>query len=143
MTRITSFLLLLSCMAFIQCDTVKNLPTNTTGGVFSLNGQWTLTESTDNKGMEGTVITVVPGFSQANVKTLPAVNAYCVREQDAMWRNVVSDKAGGFLADLLVNACTGGPVYKPATIAVLSNSQVRIKSVTHDNKELIQTYTRQ
>lgn len=127
---------------FTQCDTLKNLPTNTSGGVFSLNGQWQLTSSTDNRGMEGAVVSVVPGFSEATVRTLPTNNSYCVRERDAMWRTIKSDQNGGFLTEVLVGACTGSPVYKAATITVLTNDEIRIKSTTANNVELLQTYKR-
>jgi hypothetical protein len=129
-------------LLFTQCDTVRNLPTNTSGGVFSLNGQWQLTSSSDNKNMEGTVVSVVPGFSEATVRTLPTSNVYCVRERDAMWRSVKSDQAGGFLTEVLVNACTGSPSYKAATITVLSNNEIRVRTMSTANTEILQTWTR-
>lgn len=127
---------------FTQCDTVKNLPTNTSGGVFSLNGQWQLASSNDAKNMEGTAIVVVPGFSEATVRTLPAVNSSCVRERDAMWRNVKRDPNGGFLADVLVSACTGSPQYEAATITIVSNDEIRVRTVTTADAELLQTWRR-
>jgi hypothetical protein len=130
-------------LLFTQCETIKNLPTNTSGGVFSLNGQWQLTSSSDNRNMEGTVVSVVPGFPDATVRTIPAANAYCVRERDAFWRSVKSDQNGGFVTEVMVNACTGSPTYKAATIAVISNNEIRIKTMTAANAEILQTWTRQ
>lgn len=127
---------------FTQCETLNKLPTNTSGGVFSLNGQWQLSSSTDNNNMEGTVVAVVPGFSDANVRTLPAANAYCVRERDAFWRSVKSDQSGGFVSEVLISACTGSPAYRPATITVLNNNEVRVRTTNLSNAELLQTYRR-
>jgi hypothetical protein len=129
-------------LLFAQCDTVKNLPTNTSGGIFSLNGQWQLTSSSDNKNMEGTVVSVVPGFSDATIRTLPPNNVSCARERDAMWRSVKSDQNGGFLTEVLVSACTGSPTYRPATITVLSNNEVRLRTLSAANTEILQTWTR-
>ena len=39
---------------FSACDTIKNLPTNTSGGLFSLNGNWKLASTTDNNAQVGT-----------------------------------------------------------------------------------------
>jgi hypothetical protein len=93
--------------------------------------------------MEGTVVSVVPGFSDATVRTIPAANAYCVRERDAFWRSEKSDQNGGFVTEVLVNACTGSPTYKAAIIAVISNNEIRIKTMTTANAEILQTWTRQ
>lgn len=127
---------------FTQCDTVRNLPTNTSGGVFSLNGQWQLASTSDTKNMEGTVITVVPGFSEATVRTLPAVNSSCVRERDAMWRNVKRDPNGGFVADVLLSACTGSPQFGAGTITVVGNDEIRVRTLASGSTELLQTWRR-
>lgn len=127
---------------FTQCETIKSLPTNTSGGVFSLNGQWQLTASSDTKNMEGTVVTVVPGFSSATVRTLPTVNSSCVREGDALWRNIKTDPNGGFLADILISACTGGPQYKGGTITVVTSNEISVRAMAANNTEVQQTWKR-
>ena len=33
----------------VGCDVIKGLPTNTTGGLFSLNGSWKMESSSENK----------------------------------------------------------------------------------------------
>ncbi|RYF84610.1 MAG: hypothetical protein EON98_08750 [Chitinophagaceae bacterium] len=142
MKRFLSVLSAAIVLLFTQCETIQKLPTNTSGGLFSLNGQWQLTSSSDSKNLEGMVVSVIPGFAEATVQNLPVNNASCVREKDAYWRSVKSDQNGGFLADLLVSACTGSPAYKPATIAVISNNEVRIKTVSPANTEVLQTWTR-
>ena len=142
MKRFLIVLMAAILVIFTQCDTLKTLPTNTSGGVFSLNGQWQLTSSTDNRNMEGTVVSVVPGFSDATVRTIPTNNAYCVRERDAFWRSVKSDQGGGFVTEVLVNACTGSPSYKAATITVLNNNEIRVKTMSPANTEILQTWTR-
>lgn len=126
---------------FTQCDTLKSLPTNTSGGLFSLNGNWQLTSSSDNRAQEGTVITVVPGFSDASVKTI-SNNTYCVRERDVLWKGIKSLQGGTFSTEVLVNACQGSPLYKPATITVLTNDEIRLTGHTAASTELLQTWKR-
>lgn len=126
---------------FTQCDTIKNLPTNTSGGLFSLNGNWQLASSNDNRALEGTVVTVVPGFVDAGVKTI-SNNTYCVRERDVLWKGIKSLQGGTFSTENLVNACQGAPLYKPATITVLTNDEIRLTGHTAASTELIQTWRR-
>ncbi len=65
-----SLFALVTLFILSSCDAIKNLPTNTTGGVFSLNGTWRLTSSNDNNAMSGTTITVYPVVGNATVKTI-------------------------------------------------------------------------
>jgi hypothetical protein len=126
---------------FTQCDTLKNLPTNTSGGLFSLNGNWQLTTSNDNRALEGTVITVVPGFADATIKTI-SNNTYCARERDVLWKGIKSLQGGTFSTENLANACQGAPLYKPATITVLTTDEIRLTGHTAASTELIQTWKR-
>ena len=126
---------------FTQCDTLKNLPTNTSGGLFSLNGSWQLSSSSDNRALEGSVVNVVPGFADATVRTI-SNNAYCVRERDVVWKGLKSLQGGIFSTELLVNACEGTQLYKPATITVLTNDEIRLTGHTASSTELIQTWKR-
>lgn len=126
---------------FTQCDTIKNLPTNTSGGLFSLNGNWQLTSTNDNRAMEGTVITIVPGFADATIKSINN-NTYCARERDVLWKGIKSMQGGTFTTESLVNACQGSPLYQPATITVLTNDEIRLTGHTSASTELIQTWKR-
>lgn len=126
---------------FTQCDTLKNLPTNTSGGLFSLNGSWQLVTTSDNQAMEGTIVQVVPGVADGTARTL-SNNTYCLRERDQAWRNIKAGDAGVFSIDMLVNACSGSALYKPATVTVLTNEEIRIKGSTASSAELIQTWKR-
>ena len=128
--------------SFSSCETLKNLPTNTTGGVFSLNGTWRLSSTTDNNANVGTVITVYPVVGNATVKTLGSANTYCIRENDDMWRNVKSNGAGGFTINTLVNACNGSTVYKDGLISVVNNDEITVSTRTAGNSELIQHWVR-
>lgn len=138
-----SLIILLAAIVtiFTQCDTLKNLPTNTSGGVFSLNGNWRLATSSDNRALEGTVVTVVPGIADAAVRNL-SNNTYCVRDGDILWRSIRSFEGGTFSMETLVNSCTAGAVYRPATITVLSNDEIRISTHTPAGLELLQTWRR-
>jgi hypothetical protein len=126
---------------FAQCDTLKSLPTNTSGGLFSLNGNWQLASTSDNRALEGTIMTIVPGVAEATVKTL-ANNTYCLRERDVIWQTLKSFEGGTFTADILVNACNGSTVYRPATITVITNDEIRLKGSTVSSAELLQTWKR-
>ncbi len=126
---------------FAQCETLKSIPTNTSGGLFSLNGNWQLATTSDNAALEGTVVQVVPGFAEGTARTL-ANNTYCAREKDALWRGIKSAGSATFTVETLVSACNGTTLYKPATLTVLTNDEIRIKSSTATSAELIQTWRR-
>lgn len=126
---------------FTQCDTLKSIPTNTSGGLFSLNGNWQLITTSDNKAMEGTVVQVVPGFANGTARTLNN-NTYCLREKDVAWRTIKSVGSGTFTIETLVNACEGNPLYKPATLTVLTNEEIRITGSNAASAELVQTWRR-
>jgi hypothetical protein len=141
MKRYVFFLLAAIVTIFTQCDTLKTLPTNTSGGLFSLNGSWQLTTSTDNQALAGTVVQVFPGVADATIKTL-GNNNYCLRERDVLWRNLKAGQGGVFSLEALVNACNGNTVYRPATLTAVNNDEIRITTQTINNTELVQTWQR-
>jgi hypothetical protein len=122
-----------------SCDTLSNLPTNTTGGVFSLNGRWTLTSSSENNAMVGTVINVTPVVGNASVVSL-SNNTYCLREKDIIWRSITSSGAGGFTISALVSSCNGSTIYRDATVTVITNNEIRVSGKTASGAELLQTF---
>lgn len=126
---------------FTQCDTLKNIPTNTSGGLFSLNGNWQLSSSSDNGALEGTIVTVTPGLSDASVRTLNN-NNYCLRERDIVWRGLKSTQAGVFSLESLVTACNNATLYKAGTLTVLTNDEVRVTTRNALGTELLQTWKR-
>lgn len=136
-----SALLITLSMLFTQCDTIKNIPTNTSGTVFSLNGNWQLSKTNDNKALEGTVVRVVPGFSSATIKTI-SNNSYCLRELDVVWKGIANKEGGSFTIDNLVDACNSSAVYRPGTITVINTDEIRIASRTASGAELLQTWKR-
>ena len=126
---------------FVGCDTIKNLPTNTTGGLFSLNGTWRLNSTTDNHSLEGSTITVYPIVGNGTVKTI-LNNTYCVKEGDQIWKNLKSNGAGGFTLATLVSACNGTTVTRDANLNVINNDEVTVTSRTATGTELIQQWRR-
>ncbi len=126
---------------FTQCETLQKLPTNTSGGLFSLNGNWQLASSSDNKALEGTVVTVVPGYSSGTARTL-ANNTYCLREGDVVWKNLKSMQGGMFSLQSIINSCNGSLAYTDGTITVLTNEEIRITSKSATNTDVIQTWRR-
>lgn len=126
---------------FTQCDTLKSLPTNTSGGLFSLNGTWQLATTNENRALEGTTIAVVPGVADATVRTL-ANNTYCLRERDVLWRGIKSGGSGTFTLETLSNACSGTTTYRPASLTVLTADEIRVTGSTVTGSELVQTWRR-
>lgn len=126
---------------FSACETIKNLPTNTSGGLFSLNGSWKLSSTTDNNAQVGTVITVTPAIASAFVKTFEN-NSYCYRTSDEAWRSLSSRPNGGFTIQTLASACNGTAVYKAGEITILTNDQVRVNTKTSTDAVLVQEWSR-
>ena len=126
---------------FTSCETLNKFPTNTSGGIFSLNGNWKLTSTTDNNAEMGTIVTVTPAIASAYVKTL-ANNNYCYRVNDDAWKSITSLPAGGFNIGYLAGACNGTTIYKDGQITVLTNSQIRINTKTIGDVNLVQEWTR-
>lgn len=140
MKKILATNLLLAFLFLAGCDTISNLPTNTSGGIFSLNGNWELT-SNNQKELEGTVITVFPAVSDGTIKNL-VTNNRCLRQGDVMWRNINSQSGGGFKLDLLVNACNNSQVYRSGTLVVISNDEVRLNVKDVMENDISHTYKR-
>ena len=128
-------------IVLVSCDTIKNLPTNTTGGLFSLNGTWRLNATTDNKALQGSTITVYPVVGNGTIKTLEN-NTYCVKEGEQIWKSVKSNNAGGFTFSTLVSACNGSIVYRDANLTVINNDEVTVTTRTASGTELIQQWQR-
>jgi hypothetical protein len=143
MSKIASLALGLFIMSasFTGCDVINNIPTNTTGGVFSLNGTWSLNSSTDNNAMAGSTITVLPIAGTGSYKTVQN-NTYCIRENDDAWKTIKRNAAGGFTLSSLVSACQGQTVYKDAAINVINNDQITLTTRTAGGTELIQDWRR-
>lgn len=123
------------------CDTIKNLPTNTSGGLFSLNGNWKLSSTTDNNAQVGTVVTVAPAIASAFVKTFEN-NSYCYRASDEAWKSLSSRPNGGFTIQSLASACNGTSIYKTGEITILTNDQIRVSTKTSTNVVLTQEWIR-
>ena len=123
------------------CDTIKNLPTNTSGGLFSLNGNWKLSSTTDNNAQVGTVVTVAPAIASAFVKTFEN-NNYCYRTNDEAWKSLSSRPNGGFTIQSLASACNGTSVYKAGEITILTNDHIRVSTKTNADVVLTQEWVR-
>lgn len=142
MKKITLLTIMVSFLViFNACDTLKNLPTNTSGGIFSLNGSWRLATTSDANAQVGSVVTVSPAIASAFVKTI-ANNNYCYRISDEAWRSISSQTGGGFSINFLASACNNSAVYKTGEITVLTNNQIRINTKTLTDVTLIQEWTR-
>lgn len=128
-------------MLFAGCDTLQNA-SNSTGSVFSLNGQWKLTSNLPEKTLVGTVVTVAPFIAEGKI-TLLADNSQCYRENDVKWKEIVSDKAGGFELKNLLMSCAGGEMnYQPARITVINNNEIRLVGKNVSGAENTQVWNR-
>ena len=125
----------------VSCEAIQNLPTNTTGGVFSLNGTWQLNSSSESNAMKGSTIQVLPIAGSASFKTIQN-NTYCAREDDTIWKTIKGNGAGGFTLASLATACSGSTVYKDATINVINADQITLSSKTASNVDLVQDWRR-
>lgn len=139
MKLITATLCLL--LLVTGCDTLQNA-SNSTGSVFSLNGQWKLTSNLPENTLVGSVVTVAPFISEGKL-TLLANNTQCYRENDVKWKDIATDKAGGFTMNNLLATCTGGTLnYQPATIKVVNTDEIRIIGKNAAGTENTQVWTR-
>ena len=141
MKKITLLMLAGTVILFSACETIKNLPTNTSGGLFSLNGNWKLLSTTDNNAQVGTIVTVAPAIASAFVKTFEN-NSYCYRISDEAWRSLSSRPSGGFTIQSLASACNGTAVYKAGEITVLTNDRIRVTTKTGNDGNLGQEWVR-
>jgi hypothetical protein len=123
------------------CDTIKNFPTNTTGGVFSLNGTWLLASTTDDKALEGTTLNVYPVVGNGTIKSVTN-NTYCVKEGDQLWRSIKSNTNGGFSLAALVSACNGTTVTRDAVVNVVNNNEITLTTRTSSGREMKQQWKR-
>ena len=142
MKAIKLFSLLAIVLAFASCDAVRQA-TNTTGGaVFSLNGKWQLTSNNPENTLLNSVVSVSL-FSSEGRLTFVANNTQCYRENDIKWKNIKSDKAGGYTIDNLLSNCSSGALnYKPASITVISNSEIRVTGKNSAGQDNSQTWSR-
>jgi hypothetical protein len=141
MKKITIVMLSAVITFLSACDTIKNLPTNTSGGLFSLNGNWKLSSTTDNNAQVGTVVTVAPAIASAFVKTFEN-NSYCYRANDEAWKSLSSRPNGGFTIQSLASACNGTSIYKAGEITILTNDQIRVSTKTSTDVVLTQEWVR-
>lgn len=141
MKKITILMLSAVVIFLSACDTIKNLPTNTSGGLFSLNGNWKLSGTSDNNAQVGTVVTVAPAIASAFVKTFEN-NTYCYRANDEAWKSLSSRPNGGFTIQSLASACNGTSVYKAGEITILTNDQIRVSTKTGTDVVLTQEWVR-
>ena len=142
MKALKLFSLLAIIIAFASCDTIRQA-TNTTGGaVFSLNGKWQLTNNNPENSLLNSVVSVSL-FSSEGKLTFLGNNNQCYRENDIKWKNIKSDKAGGYTIDNLLSNCNSGALnYQPGTITVISNTEIRVNGKNAAGQDNTQTWTR-
>lgn len=129
-------------IAFASCETISQATNSTGGAVFSLNGQWQLGSNSPENTMLNSIVTVTPFVSEGRLTTV-ANNTQCYRENDVKWKNIKSDGKGGYTLDNLISNCSSGALnYQPATIVVVSNTQIRVYGRNAAGEENTQSWTR-
>lgn len=133
--------LIIIVVTFISCDALKKT-SNTTGGVFSLNGQWELSSNTPENTLVGSRVTVAPFVSEARFTTI-ANNTQCFRDNDIKWKNIATNNNGGFVLNNLLSSCTTGSLnYQPALITVINTNEVRLTGRNINGQDNTQTWRR-
>ena len=142
MKTLKLFSLLAFIFALSSCDVVRQA-TNTTGGaVFSLNGKWQLTGNNPENTLLNSIVSVSLFSSEGKLTSLNN-NTQCYRENDFKWKGIKSDKAGGYTIDNLLSNCNSGALnYQPATITVISNSEIRVNGKNAKGQDNTQTWSR-
>jgi len=137
--KLLTFSLIL--LTLFSCDAVQKA-TNSTGGVFSLTGQWQLTANTPENTLIGSKVTVAPIVSEAAFTSL-VNNTQCYRENDIKWKNILTDKNGGFTVSQLLSNCTAGTLnYQPASIYVVNSNEIRLTGKNAEGLDNTQTWKR-
>src|SRR4051812_38099375 len=135
------FLLFVSITFLISCDVLQKT-SNTTGGVFSLNGQWELVSSTPENALVGSRVIVAPFISEGRF-TLITNNNQCFRENDLKWKNIVTTNNAGFTLNNLLSSCNSGSLnYQPASISVLNNNEIQLTGKNINGQDNTQRWKR-
>ena len=133
--------LLIIVISFIGCDTLKKT-SNTTGGVFSLNGQWELTSNSPENTLVGSRVTVAPFISEARF-TMLANNTQCFRDNDVKWKNIATNNNGGFLINNLLSTCNAASLnYQPAVLTVVNSNEIRVTGRNINGQDNTQIWRR-
>ena len=133
--------LILIIITFASCDALKKT-SNTTGGVFSLNGQWELSSNSPENTLVGSRVTVAPFISEARFTTI-ANNTQCFRENDVKWKNIATNNNGGFLLNNLLSSCNSASLnYQPAIITVVNTNEIRLTGRNINGQDNTQTWRR-
>ena len=142
MKTLKLFSLLCFLFALASCDAVRQA-TNTTGGaVFSLNGKWQLSNNNPENTLLNSIVTVSL-FSSEGKFTYIGNNTQCYRENDIKWKNIKSDKVGGYVIDNLLSNCNSGALnYQPANIVVITNNEIKVNGKNVVGQNNTQTWTR-
>jgi hypothetical protein len=129
-------------LLFASCDAFKQA-TNTTGGaVFSLNGKWQLNSNLPENTLLTSTVSVAPFISQGVLSTV-ANNSQCYRQNDIKWKNVKTDKTGGYTIENAISNCTAGTLsYVPATIVVLNNNEIKIAGKNAAGQDNVEVWSR-
>ena len=141
MKAIKTLTVLLVAITFTSCEVFQKT-SNTTGGVFSLNGQWELVSNTPENTLIGSKVTVAPFISEGRLTTL-LNNTQCFRENDVKWKNIATNNSGGFLLNNMLSNCSAGTLnYQPAMITVVNTNEIRLTGKNVNGQDNTQTWKR-
>ncbi len=142
MRTIKLFSLLALVIALTSCGALQNATNTTSTGIFSLNGNWQLTSNAPENTLLNTVVSVTLLSQEGKITTLQN-NTQCYRQDDIKWKNIKTDKAGGYtISNMLSNCSSSSLVYAPATIYVVNNNEIRISGKNTSGNDNVQTWVR-
>lgn len=124
----------------VSCNVIKNLPPEKSE-IEKLDGTWKLESTNDDSALMGSTIAVYPATGDGLITTLQN-NSYCVRPNEVIWKDITTADKGNFSISSLTNSCMSSLVYKPATLTLVTQDEIKLSGSTSSGSDLTQTWKR-
>ena len=131
--------IIFAAISLISCEAIQKA-TNSTGGAFTLTGKWQLTSNIPENILVGSTVTVAPVLSEARITAMVGTGN-CMRENDIIWKAIISDNVGGFTLSNLVSGCSGLN-YQPAVIYIINSNEIRLTGKNASGQDITQLWKR-
>ncbi len=131
--------IIFAAISLISCEAIQKA-TNSTGSAFTLTGKWQLTSNIPENILVGSTVTVAPVLSEARITAMVGTGN-CMRENDIIWKAIISDNVGGFTLSNLVSGCSGLN-YQPAVIYIINSNEIRLTGKNASGQDITQLWKR-
>ena len=131
--------IIIAAITLISCEAIQKA-TNSTGSAFTLTGKWQLTSNIPENILVGSTVTVAPVLSEARITAMVGTGN-CMRENDIIWKIIISDNVGGFTLSNLVSGCSGLN-YQPAAIYIINSNEIRLTGKNASGQDITQLWKR-